>query len=227
MKKIDGSHHDVRLSDLERARVRLWIDTGATYAGTYAAFNSADTAVAGALSNNRDVAIGKPVGPIVQRRCLACHGSVANLGQRHIKGRVNLPKHCWNLYNLSHPEKSMILMASLAKEAGGYEWCKTKDGQPAGVFRDIQDPDYQAILKAVQMAKERQEKIGRFDVPGFRPNEHYVRWMKNFGILPQGFDAAKDPINPYETDKAYWRSLWYRPPVVRTVAVAGCVSGKE
>ncbi|MFZ2641510.1 MAG: hypothetical protein WA117_10970 [Verrucomicrobiia bacterium] len=227
MKKIDGSHHDVRLSDLERTRVRLWIDTGATYAGTYAAFNSADTAVAGALSNNRDVAIGKPVGPIVQRRCLTCHGSVANLGQRHIKGRVNLPKHCWNLYNLSHPEKSMILMASLAREKGGYEWCTTKDGRPAGVFRNTQDPDYQAILKAVQMAKERQEKIGRFDVPGFRPNEHYVRWMKSFGILPESFDAAKDPINPYETDKAYWRSLWYRPPAVKTASVASQVSGEE
>ncbi|MCX6915555.1 MAG: hypothetical protein NT167_21335 [Verrucomicrobia bacterium] len=213
MKKIDGGHHDVRLSDLERMRVRLWIDTGATYAGTYAAFNSADAAVAGALSNSRDVAIGKPLGPIVQHRCLTCHGSVANLGQRHIKGRVNLPKHC-------HPGKSMILMASLAKEAGGYEWCKAKDGQPAGVFRDTEDPDYQAILGAVRAAKARQENIGRFDMPGFRPNEHYVRWMKNFGILPESFDPVKDAINPYETDKAYWRSLWYHPPVVKIASRA-------
>jgi len=215
----------VRLSDSERTRVRLWIDTGATYAGTYAAYNSADTAVAGALVNSRDVAIGKPLGPIIQRRCLTCHGSAANLGQRLIKGRVNLPKHCWNLYNLSHPEKSMILMASLAKEAGGHEWCKTQDGRPAGVFRNAQDPDYQAILTAVQAAKARQEKLGRFDMPGFRPNEHYVRWMKRFGILPESFDLDKDPINPYETDSAYWRSLWYQPPDVKTAMAVSLISG--
>ena len=51
-----------------------------------------------------------------------------------------MPKYCWNLYNLSHPEKSMILLAPLAKEAGGYEWCKAEDGQPAAVFRDTQIP---------------------------------------------------------------------------------------
>ena len=70
------------------------------------------------------------------------------------------------------------------------------------------DPDYQAILQAIQAAKARQEKIGRFDMPGFRPNEHYVRWMKRFGILPESFDLARDPIDVYETDQAYWRSLW-------------------
>jgi hypothetical protein len=157
------------------------------------------------------VAIGKPVGPIVKQRCLTCHGSAAELGQRAQKGRVNLPKHCWNLYNLSHPEKSMILRAPLAKEAGGYQWCTSKDGQPVAVFRDTQDSDYQAIRKAIQEAKARQEKIKRFDMPGFRPNEHYVRWMKRFGILPADFDVVRDPINVYQVDQAYWRSLWHQP----------------
>ena len=110
----------------------------------------------------------------------------------------------------------MILKAPLAKEAGGYEWCKTKSGdgqpdQPARVFRDTQDPDYQAILRAIQAAKAQLEKIKRFDMPGFRPNEHYVREMKRYGVLPAAFDLAKDPINVYEVDQAYWRSLWHQP----------------
>ena len=125
---------------------------------------------------------------------------------------MNQPKHCWNLYNLSRPEKSMILLAPLAEEAGGYGWCKDKDGQPVAVFRDAKDPDYQAILEAVRAAKTRQEKAGRYGTPGFRPNEHYVRWMKRFGILPESFDPAQDLLDPYETDRAYWRSLWHRPP---------------
>ncbi len=227
MKKIDGSHYETKLTGQERDLVRLWIEAGATFAGTYAAYNRTDSAVAGALCNNTKVAIGAPAGPIVERRCLSCHGSVDNLGQRVDKirvnplyttspgnawrGRVNLPRHCWNLYNLSHPEKSMILLAPLAEKAGGYGWCRSQDGQPVAVFRHDQDPDYQAILRAIRAAKVRQQKAGRFDMPGFRPNEHYVRWMKRFGILPDSFDPAEDTIDPYETDQAYWRSLWHQP----------------
>jgi hypothetical protein len=220
VRKIDGGHYQVRLSDRERELVQLWIDTGATYAGTYAAFNAAEVAVAGAMANTRDVAIGKPLAPIVERRCLTCHGSAANLGQRSQKGRVNLPKHCWNLYNLSHPEKSMILLAPLAKSAGGYAWCKAAGGQPARVFGDTRDPDYQAILRAIQAAQARQRQIKRYDMPGFQPNEHYVRWMKRFGILPESLDPASAEIDPYATDRAYWRSLWYSPLPSQTASAA-------
>lgn len=210
MNKIDGSHYDVKLTKQEHDTVRLWIEASAYFTGTYAVYNHADNAVAGALANNAKVEIGKPLDGIVYNRCLWCHDSAATIGRRVRKGRVNAPKHCWNLYNFSFPEKSMILRAPLAKEAGGYGWCKDQYGQTV-VFRDTQDPDYQAILRAIRAAKARQEKAGRHDMPGFRPNEHYVRWMKRFGILPESFDLADDPIDPYETDRAYWRSLWHQP----------------
>lgn len=231
MNKIDGSHYDTKLTTQEYDLVRLWVEAGATFMGTYATYNRADSAVAGALCNTVKVGIGKPVGPIVEKRCLTCHGSVANLGQRVDKvrvnplytnppanpwrGRVNLPRHCWNLYNLSRPEKSMILLAPLAEEAGGYQWCKAKDGQPAAVFRNTQDPDYQTLLGAVRAAKARQEKAGRYDMPGFQPNEHYVRWMKNFGALPEDFYPGEEPIDVYQVDQAYWRSLWYQPDTAK------------
>jgi hypothetical protein len=171
--------------------------------------------------------IGKPVGPIVEKRCLTCHLSVVASRNPRTKGRANLTKHYQNLYNLSHPERSMMLLAPLAKDAGGYEWCKAKDGRPTPVFRDIKDPDYQTILQAVRAAKTRQEKAGRYDMPGFRPSEHYIRWMKRWGILPENFDLAKDPINPYETDEAYWRLLWHHPPTAKTASVASRVSEGE
>jgi len=142
------------------------------------------------------------------------------MGRRVRKGRMNAPKHCWNLYNLTHPEKSMILLAPLAKEAGGYGWCKDGYGQSV-VFRNTSDPDYQKILAAIRAAKTRQEKAGRFDMPGTRPNHHYVRWMKRFGALPETFDADKDPIDPYQTDRAYWRSLWHRPATAEPRSVNG------
>jgi hypothetical protein len=227
--KIDGRHYQVRLTDHERRLVQLWIDTGATYAGTYAAFNREEVAVAGALSNNRKVAIGKPLAPILERRCYTCHGTAASLGQRHEKGRVNLPKHCWNLYNLSHPEQSMILLAPLATEAGGYGWCRTShasDAPAARVFGSRNDRDYQAILQAICAAQARQQQAGRFDLPGFRPNEHYVRWMQRFGVLASDFDPAHDPVDVYRLDQSYWRSLWYCPTSLPAGSL-GLAAGKS
>ncbi len=85
----------------------------------------------------------KAVGPIINRRCMTCHNAAVPLGPGIDKTQPPkcVPKHCLNLYNLSRPENSMILLAPLAKEAGGYQWCKSKSadgqaGQLAGVFRD-------------------------------------------------------------------------------------------
>ena len=230
--KIDGSHYDVKLSQTEYDKVRLWIETGAGFTGTYAVFNHPENAVATPAVVSR-AALGKPVEPIVKRRCLTCHGSVRNLGRRSKQQRddkysngkpptlLNYPLYCWNLYNLSSPEKSMILRASLAEDAGGYAWCRTKDGRPAATFQDTDDPDYQAILGAIQAAKVRQQHYGRPDIPGFRPGDYYVRWMKRFGILPEDFDPSKERLDPYEMDRKYWRSLWYRPVGVQTASTAG------
>lgn len=237
MEKIDGSHHDVKLTRQEYDRVRLWVESSAPFWGTLAVDNRPENAVAEVL-NTTKVTLGRPVQPIVEKRCLGCHGSIRNLGRR---GRqqsddqwspdgkppelLNYPLYCWNLYNLSHPEKSMILLAPLGKEAGGYQWCKDKDDKPIAVFRDGQDPDYQAILASIRAAKMRQEQFARPAMPGFRPNEHYVRWMKRYGILPADFDPA-DPLDPYETDRAYWRSLWHHPPAAPSLASGHAVESQ-
>ena len=63
----------------------------------------------------------------------------------------------------------------------------------------------------MRAAKAKLDEIKRFDMPGFKPNEHYVREMKRFGILPQSFDLAKDAIDVYETDRKYWESMWHLP----------------
>jgi hypothetical protein len=47
-------------------------------------------------------------------------------------------------------------------------------------------------------------------MPGFRPNEPYIREMKRYGILAETL-GPRDPVDPYTTDRAYWRSLWYQP----------------
>ena len=86
-------------------------------------------------------------------------------------------------------------------------------GQQSGkpIFKPTDDPDYVALLGDITEAAAALERIKRFDMPGFRPNEHYVREMRRFGMLPEDFDAATDPIDVYQLDQKYWQSFWHRP----------------
>ena len=126
-------------------------------------------------------------------------------------------------------DRGVVLLAPLAKTAGGYA-----EGAPASdqrkrepvdedrsrppepivhpvVFADTGDPDYQKILAHVEQAKAKLDEIKRFDMPGFKPNEHYVREMKRYGVLPASFDLAQDPIDVYATDAEYFQSFWHVP----------------
>lgn len=107
------------------------------------------------------------------------------------------------LYNLSRPDKSLQLLAPLARDAGGYGLCGT-------VFDSEDDEDFQALLTAISEFKERLEKITRFNMPGFRPEPEYIREMQRFGILPATY-RPNDPIDVYETDRKYWQSMWHEP----------------
>jgi len=200
MKKLDGQHYNVRLSPHEKKMVRLWIETGAAYPGTYASGGSGMIDLPGHAWGTKTSLhpIGgsvftrmPPPTQSIDRRCVSCHK------------KPPLDPHL--LYNLSRPEKSMLLLAPLAKAAGGYGFCKPS------VFENTSDSDYQAILASIQAPSRKLDEIKRFDMPGFRPLPGYVREMKNYGILPAYFDPAKDPIDVYKLDQAYWRSLVPKP----------------
>ena len=133
--------------------------------------------------------------------------------------RVRLSRHY--MFNLSRPEKSLILLAPLAAEAGGYGLCRKREtssrlGETVTVFADTNDRDYQKILAMCRDGKRRLEEIKRFDMPDFRPTPGYVREMKRYGILPNDL-PENAPIDVYATDRAYWRSKWWKP----TLAVSG------
>ena len=213
MKRINGGHHDVRVTPHEATLVRLWIESGAPYAGTYAALGTG---------------MVNPMGPddeTLARRCSSCHASKTDKKDKPLSSfRTE-----WDLlFNLSRPERSLILRAPLAKEAGGLGMCAVggKVGKvgPVNVaaqeaaarqggvmpFADTNDADYKRLLTRITKAKAELERKGRFDMPGFRPNEHYVREMKRYGHLPP--DAGPDtPIDVYALDEKYWRSFWLAP----------------
>jgi Tol biopolymer transport system component len=115
--------------------------------------------------------------------------------------RMQFSRHI--LYNLSRPEKSLQLLAPLAKDAGGYGICDS-------VFKSTEEADFRILLAAINDAKAYLDKITRYDMPNFRPAPEYIREMQRFGILPADYQSG-DPIDVYETDSKYWQSLWHRP----------------
>jgi hypothetical protein len=130
--------------------------------------------------------------------------------------RLNTSRHI--VFNLSRPEKSMLLLAPLAEAAGGWGLChEAATNAPRGIFADANDPDYQKILAMIAAGKRRLDEIKRFDMPGFKPRIEYVREMRRYGILPADADIENITVNPYDLDRRYWESLWYRPPAVALI----------
>ncbi len=194
MKLVDGSHYGVKLSPFELKTLRLWIDTSACYPGTYAALGCGYYPV------------NLPWGDLGQR-CGSCHIKEVTTPEGPKKMAVfngGFPGALEPLCNLDRPEKSYILRAPLAKSAGGLEAC----GQ--AVFADTNDPVYQKTLAAIVDAQRRLQEGKRFDMPGFRPNRHYIREMQRFGFLPKDL-GPNDPIDYYKVDREYWDSFLYQP----------------
>jgi len=230
MQKLLPSHNKVQTTERERKILRLWIETGAAFPGTYAALGSG--MVGGYAQNRIDRSDLKwpstpPAMKALQKRCGSCHkGKNMSLPMTVSDNRPNPPwktltpddprrkysRHL--LYNLGRPDKSLILLAPLARSAGGYGMTvKGAGGKPdkcIEIFADTSDKDYQAILAHVRDAKKKLDEIKRFHMPGFIPPWGYVREMKRYGILPASH-KKDDPVDVYAADRAYWKSLWYVP----------------
>ena len=220
--KIEKGHNGVKLSAREKMLVRLWTDSGAAYPGTYAALGNG--MVGGYAENNLnhkdfDWPSTKKAAAAMKKRCDSCH--TGNRGLPHALAdeiglsfwtpswtdpRLRFSRHL--MFNLSRPDKSVILLAPLSKEAGGYGKCKIK-GTQQSVFESKDDDGYKTILAMCSDGRDYLDKIKRFDMPGFVPPVAYYREMKRYGVLPKEL-AANTEIDIYATDRAYWESLWYK-----------------
>ena len=129
-------------------------------------------------------------------------GSVEWMKQ-HADRRLLFSRHI--LYNLSRPEKSLQLLAPLARSAGGHALC-------GDILASTDDPDYRKLLAGIVEAKAHLEAITRFNRPSFRPEPEYVREMQRYGVLSASYRPG-DPLDVYEMDRRYWRSLWHVPVV--------------
>ncbi len=226
LKLVDGSHYGVKATPAQQRILRLWIESGAAYPGTYAALG---TGMIGGYAENKQVGTDvewpttKVAGEVMTRRCNSCHGQAPRLLPRSLSDerglsfwrpdpddpRLNTSRHI--VFNLSRPERSLFLLAPLAESAGGWALCRDAgSGGAARIFETVADPDYQALLAFVAAGKRRLDEIKRFDMPGFRPRPDWVREMKRYGVLAADVDANA-PLDYYAVERRYWESLWYQP----------------
>ncbi len=217
IKMLMKGHKNVKLSELELTKLKRWADAGTNFAGTYAALDSVDRAERIRLSNKRDKAYTermKPVRDMIDKRCVACHKD--RRGNYWIEGELRGTGH---RYNMTNPEKSLILLAPLAKSAGGLELCKPKKrrgkvdkNQPeTPIFRDRSDPDFKMLEQLVSVVKEQQGHPRWID-DDHKPVFWYIREMKRFGALPKDFDPEKDKLNGYEVDARYFNNIYRQGP---------------
>ncbi len=235
MNMLRGEHYDAKLSAQEVEIVRHWIHCGAPWIGTYAALiqgmigstgyeASHFTAIDTRILKSKNI---KRASEVIQRRCASCHTGVRHV-PRHPADwgqgtKLIQPQRAWKikqrdnravwryqqhiLYNLTHPEQSVQLLAPLATKAGGYGVCSNANGDATAVFKSKEDPDYQALLAAIGDAKALHDSDPRWDTPGWKAPPEYIREMKRHGILPESFDREKDPLDPHEVDKRYWYAV--------------------
>jgi hypothetical protein len=220
MHKIDGSHYDVTVTPGQWRTIWMWLESGAPYAGTYAALRNAE-------DQRRDGATWAVFGtPGMNQRCRTCHrqdGKVPPLPvtmseeqRRKLVKELGTAPHerivrkddfrfsGHVLLNLSRPELSPLLLGPLPKNKGGWGTCSSQ-------FSGKDDIAYQVLLKAIYKQKKRLANVPRFGTPEFKPNRQYIREMKKFSVLPAEFDLNRDAIDVFETDQKYWELFWYQP----------------
>jgi len=223
LKMLDGSHYGVKATEHEKRMLRLWIEVGAPYPGTYAALGCGS--IGGYQQNsliNTDFnwPTTKAGAEVIQRRCASCHQKNDTLpksmsDERGISfwrfnindERLQFSRHI--MFNLSRPEKSLLVLAPLAEKSGGFALCRDAQDKPALVFADTADPDYRTLVAMATAGKENLATVKRFDMPGFRARPQYLREMKRYGVLSADHPDDAE-IDLYSLDQKYWKSLWYR-----------------
>jgi hypothetical protein len=228
LEKLQSGHYDVQASEHEWRTVWLWLESGAPYAGSYAALRNeadqeiAERAVDGVFNAKKGIlrqrcgqchelddrtkedGMALPFKPVTRRNSRGLDRPTATY-ERVVLEDDPLTRFSDNiLLNFSNPHLSPLLLAPLAKEAGGRGVC-------GDVFRNAADRDYQSLLAAIRQGKAQLEETPRYGAPGFQPNRQYIREMKKYGVLSDSSDSNGELLDVFQADQAYWKTFWYEP----------------
>ena len=151
-KLLETSHQGVEVDPVSRRRIYCWIDANVPY---YSTWDMSRPHTCGGRDTWGDT---KGLLPWMQK---------IEAVTRRMQFRPDRPrKRVWDApiphtyINLTHPQWSRLLVENLAKSAGG----TAADEQ--AVFETTSDPDYQAILSAIEEGRRLLEEKPRMDMPG-------------------------------------------------------------
>ena len=193
---LEEGHQEVALSEREMKTLRLWVDAGGTYAGTYGALGWQ------VVENEMDRSV-------LEKRCYRCHVRKTRSGH---EPEWPFEKHFGRNFNITVPENSDFLRIPLAESAGGRATSrdpeKSKRWAHYIVFESKDDPDYRALEDDVKDYVATLEEQRWYGTPDWQPNRHYIREMKRYGVLPADFDHATQDVDPFALDRRYF-NLFY------------------
>ncbi|HRT28933.1 MAG TPA: hypothetical protein P5527_03975 [Kiritimatiellia bacterium] len=156
---LQKAHCQTNIPAADRRRIYEWIDAMIPYYPTsdYARMEAKSNRDKWAHPDRKELLpwFTERFAPVYNRRCAACHGEA--------KGDLGLANpQQWSWLNLTRPAWSPALNAHLAKSAGG-RGISAKDF----MFRDTNDPDYQAMLAAITEGGKKAYEVPEADMPGF------------------------------------------------------------
>ncbi len=137
-----------------RRRIYAWIDLNVPYYGSSETAYPEKPGCRQIVPPDFDAVLAE----VAARRCAECHA----------EGKV--PRREW--IRITEPELDPLLLAPLARSAGGSERC----GRP--VFASTSDPDYQKLLAAFEPVAAMLRRTPRIDMPGGRPSDDVCRSAK-------------------------------------------------
>jgi hypothetical protein len=188
--KMDGTHHGAKPSLEERRLMQIWVDGGGLYAPTHAVNDN------GIMPERKTPA-----------SCLDCHKKSEAYKKRHGQDgphairRSTFPGWDGIVFDYTEPSKSLLIRAPLAESAGGLGWCRDAQGKPVFTSRD--DPDFKKLLALLPSGPP-----NSIERPDFQPHPNYFGMMRQYGVLPSGFDPGKakfDLPRLIALDEAYYR----------------------
>ena len=164
-KLIEEKHQGVDVDDAGRRRIYAWIDANAPYYGTWEMSRPHTMGGRDTWADRHEfLPWMNKVREIVEKRGIpkfAFHENSIN-----VKGdRVHL------MINLTHPQWSRLLTENLAEAAGGL----APNGR--AILKSTDDPDYKALLAAIEEGKRLLLEKPRMDMPGAVP----IPQDRNFG----------------------------------------------
>ncbi|NQV36277.1 MAG: hypothetical protein HQ515_26530 [Phycisphaeraceae bacterium] len=229
LRKLEGEHHNVKASRADWLKVWAWTEAAAPFCGTYGGLRNLKQ------QNTKVGLFANKTGAVLHTRCNTCHRPDGQGTQPRLavgfdweqrRKLMNRPtgQHerlvlkddparyfSWDvLMNASRPDQSAVLLAPLAKEAGGWGMCPD-------VFKSRDDVGYRTMSRAAVNWQTQWRKSRAFGSPDFQVNHQYRREMARFGLLPE--DTPLNQIDPYQTDQRYWKMFHYHPsPLSAAVA---------